>query len=269
MIALAPLIGTHDLLFITLDTLRFDVAQAEWQAGRTPNLARWLPAAGWEPRHSPGSFTYAAHHAFFAGFLPTPATPGPHPRLWAARFAGSETTTADTFVFDAPEIVTGLRNCGYWTICIGGVGFFNMQQPLSRVLPGLFDEAHWRPELGVTSPNSTARQVALATERLAALPRDRRVFLFLNVSALHQPNCGYLPGATANSLASHAAALRYVDAALPPLLAAVQRRGPAVAVICADHGTAYGEDGFHGHRLAHPTVWTVPYAEFVLPEHPS
>jgi hypothetical protein len=37
-------------------------------------------------------------------------------------------------------------------------------------------------------------------------------------------------------------------------------------VICSDHGTAYGEDGFAGHRLAHPVVWTVPYAEFLLGE---
>jgi len=43
-----------------------------------------LPASGWERRHSPASFTYAAHQAFFAGFLPTPASPGPHPRLFAA-----------------------------------------------------------------------------------------------------------------------------------------------------------------------------------------
>ncbi len=41
--------------------------------------------------------------------------------------------------------------------------------------------------------------------------------------------------------------------------------GSALAILCSDHGTAYGEDGFRGHRLAHPTVWTVPYAEFVLP----
>ena len=36
-------------------------------------------------------------------------------------------------------------------------------------------------------------------------------------------------------------------------------------VICSDHGTAYGEDGYTGHRLAHPVVWEVPYAEFILP----
>jgi hypothetical protein len=35
-------------------------------------------------------------------------------------------------------------------------------------------------------------------------------------------------------------------------------------IICSDHGTLYGEDGHVGHRVAHPAVWTVPYAEFVL-----
>jgi hypothetical protein len=35
-------------------------------------------------------------------------------------------------------------------------------------------------------------------------------------------------------------------------------------IACSDHGTAYGEDGHHGHRLAHEVVWTVPYAEFTL-----
>ena len=86
------LIGTHDALFITLDTLRYDVARDALANGRTPNLAALLPGGAWEERHSPGNFTYAAHHAFFAGFLPTPIPPGAHPRLFAARFEGSETT---------------------------------------------------------------------------------------------------------------------------------------------------------------------------------
>jgi hypothetical protein len=32
----------------------------------------------------------------------------------------------------------------------------------------------------------------------------------------------------------------------------------------ADHGEAHGEDGRHGHRIAHPTVTTVPYAHGFL-----
>lgn len=265
MLNVRVLIGTHDILFITLDTLRYDVARDMLAAGATPNLAAVLPGGAWEERHSPGNFTYAAHHAFFAGFLPTPVTPGRHPRLFAARFSGSETTTDETYVFDAPDIVTGLASVGYHTLCIGGVGFFNQQTPLSRVLPGLFAERYWEPCLGVTDPHSTEHQVRLAIARLGCIAAERRVFLFLNISALHQPNCIFLPGAEEDTLQTHAAALCYVDRHLPPLFAAMQQRAPVLVIICSDHGTAYGEDGYVGHRLCHSVVWTVPYAEFVLP----
>ena len=57
--------------------------------------------------------TDASHQAMFAGFLPTPAEPGPHPRLFAARFAGSETTASGTFVYDTPDLVSGLAAVGY------------------------------------------------------------------------------------------------------------------------------------------------------------
>src|SRR5262245_19426496 len=110
--------GVHDLLFITLDTLRYDVAARALVECMIPNLAALIPGGQWELRHSPGSFTYAAHHAFFAGFLPTPITPGKHARRFAARFPGSETTTTETLVFDAPDMVTGLAQMGYHTICI-------------------------------------------------------------------------------------------------------------------------------------------------------
>lgn len=268
-------VGSHDVLFITLDTLRFDVAQAEWQAGRLPTLTRHLPASGWELRHSPGSFTYAAHQAFFAGFLPTPAVPGCHPRLFATAFRGSETIDAHTYVFAQESLPAGFAAIGYRTVCIGGVGFFNKLTPLGAVLPAMFQESHWHPGLGTQHRDSTGRQVALACQRLQAAP-DQRVFMFINVSAIHAPNHHYLKGATpdvatpdVDSLASHAAALRYVDVALAPLFAACAARGPTFVVICSDHGTAYGEDGFHGHRLGHACVWNVPYAHFFITRNES
>ncbi|MCI0700392.1 MAG: STM4013/SEN3800 family hydrolase [Planctomycetia bacterium] len=264
MLNASQLVGTHDVLFITLDTLRFDVAERLHVAGRTPNLSAVLSSEGWEKRHSPGNFTFAAHTAFFAGFLPTPVTPGKHARLFALKFPGSETTTAETAVFDAPDIVAGFRGRGYYTICIGGVGFFNKLTPLGSVLPGLFDESHWSSELGVTDPRSTEHQVNLALTRVADLPLTQRVFLFLNVSAIHQPNRFYLPDATDDTLESHSAALEYVDTQLGRLFAGLRRRGSWMVVICSDHGTAYGEAGYTGHRLAHPVVWDVPYTEFVL-----
>ncbi|MGE7415915.1 STM4013/SEN3800 family hydrolase [Methylobacterium tarhaniae] len=264
MIRAASLLGSHDILLVTLDSLRYDVAAAALAAGRTPHLARLLPTGGWERRHAPGSFTYAAHQAFFAGFLPTPAAPGPHPRHFALRFEGSRTTGPDTALLDGPDIVSGLAACGYHTLCIGGVGFFNKRTPLGCVLPGLFAESHWRPGFGVQARTSTAAQVGLAVARLAELDPDRRLFLFLNVSATHHPTRHYLPGATRESAETQGAALAYADGALAPLFPALARRGPAFCILCADHGSAFGEDGYQGHRLAHPTVWDVPYAEFIL-----
>jgi len=253
----------YDLLFVTLDTLRYDVAAECLAAGRAPTLAAVLPEARWERRHSPASFTYAAHHAFFAGFLPTPPGPGPHPRAFAAAFAGSESTVDGTWVFDAPDVVTALAAAGYHTVCVGGVGFFNKRSALGSVLPALFAESHWAPELGVTNPASVPAQLDVVADvvRRAAGP----LFLFLNVSALHQPNRHYLPGSTVDTRESHAAALAYVDGHLARLFALMTARGrPCHAIVCSDHGTAYGEDGHTGHRLAHEVVWTVPYAEFTL-----
>ena len=263
------IVGIYDILLITLDTLRYDVARNLLAQGRTPNLAAVLPENGWEERHSPGNFTYAAHHAFFAGFLPTPVTPGVHPRLFALGFEGSTTTSDRTCLLDSANIVTGLAAKGYHTVCIGGVGFFNKLNPLGNVFPSMFALSYWSPELGVTNPNSTENQVALAQKILAQTPKNERLFLFINISALHQPNYFYLPDAKTDTIESHAAALEYIDSQLGKLWDALRKRGSTFCLLCSDHGTTYGEDGYTGHRLSHPSVWTVPYAEFILPANSS
>jgi hypothetical protein len=264
------LVGSHDLALITLDTLRYDVAERQLAAGLTPHLARLLPGGQWERRHTPASFTYAAHHAFFAGFLPTPAGPGDRERLFAAGFPGSETTGSGTWVFEQAEVVSALAANDYHTLCLGGVGFFNRRSALGDVLPSLFTEAHWRPEFGVTEPDSMRHQLGQLAVSIAALPAEQPLFTFLNVSAMHQPNKHYLTGAESDSWQSHAAALSYVDSQIPRLTALLTSRGrPCLVIICADHGTAYGEDDQTGHRFAHDVIWTVPYAHFTLSPAPD
>src|SRR4029078_11164759 len=162
------------------------------------------------------------------------------------------------------DIVTGLRAEGWRTICIGGVGFFNRQTPLSRVLAGWFEEAYWETRFGVTDRDSTAHQFEFAGKLLEASAQS--TFLFINISALHQPNYFYLNGHGPDTVESHAAALRYVDAHLPTLLGALARKSrPTFCILTSDHGTTYGENGWTGHRHAHPLVWTVPYGEAVVP----
>lgn len=255
--------GKNSVVFLTLDTLRYDVAVKCFLDGFTPNIAQLIPE-GWEERHSPSTFTFGAHQSFFAGFLPTPARPGKHERLFAAAFEGSETTTANTYVFKSADIVSGFGELGYRTLCIGGVGFFNKKTPLGNVLPSMFEESSWQPEFGVTNPDSAKVQFSYAAQWLHQLNDGEKCFLFINVSAIHQPNYFYLPGSSTDSPETQAMALQYVDRQLPILLDALQMHDDTFCILCSDHGTAYGEDGYTGHRLSHPIVLTVPYAHAML-----
>ena len=257
-------VGTHHLLFITLDTLRFDVAQNAFSQGQLSTLSRWLPGEGWQRRHTPANFTYAAHHAFFSGFLPTSIDNETQPRLFASAFPGSETIDDSTCVFEEATMVEGLANRGYATHCIGGVGFFNKRTALGTVLPGLFQHSYWDEELGVTNPGSTECQVDVALKIIADNELDQRMFLFMNVSALHQPNCHYLEGETTDNVDSQQAALVYVDRSLARLFAELESSAPWFVVVCSDHGTAYGENGRDGHRWNHPVIGEVPYVDFLI-----
>jgi hypothetical protein len=269
MIDARACLGTHDVLFLTLDTLRYDVAMAALERGNTPNLASILPNGAWEKRHTPSTFTYGAHHSFFAGFLPTPVEPrgragARHGRLFATRFQGSETTTPRTLVFDTADIVTGFAQHNYHTICIGGVGFFNKRTPLGFVLPSLFEESWWHETLGVSCRESAANQVSRAVKSIAAQPADKRLFTFVNFSACHAPHHFYVEDAARGSFETQCAALADVDRNLPPLLEAARKRAPMLIVVCSDHGAAFGEDDYWGCRVAHPVVWEVPYGEAIL-----
>ncbi|MFF4418307.1 STM4013/SEN3800 family hydrolase [Streptosporangium sp. NPDC001559] len=265
MISGHDVIPSHNILFITLDSLRFDTARFVLRADRSPNLARILPGGNWEERRTPGTYTLPAHMSFFAGWLPTPARPGRPPRLLACRSPNGATIGERTYVFDAPDIVSGLAGLGYRTVCIGGVEFFSRLTPLGSVLPALFQESHWHHRMSADEPDSTRHQVDVALQILDGHPKDQRLLLFLNVSATHMPTHFYLPGQSQDSWESQCAALAYADAELGRLFDALPPLGPWFGLICADHGEAYGEDGWTGHSISHPTVWAVPYAETIIP----
>src|SRR5439155_1102670 len=99
---------------------------------------------------------------------------------------------------------------------------------LAALIPGGWEARHSPGTF--TDPRSFENQITVVERALARLPADRRAFTFVNVAALHQPNHFYLPGhPPEDSRASHAAALRHVDAHLPRLFAAL-RRAPLFAI---------------------------------------
>jgi hypothetical protein len=264
MIPMKDLVGSHDLFFITLDSLRFDVAQRAHIQGLTPNLARLVPN-GWECRHAPGTFTLPSHVAMFSGFLPTPRAKPKSPSLVAPRLRGIDSLSPDTFLFDEGGLPEALAVRGYRTVCIGGVGFFANANRISQVLPAYFQETFWKPRFGPGRKDSIAAQLKVAHSVVNETTSP--LMLFLNVATTHHPTAIYLDGATHESVESQTAALRYLDAeiaALCDLLLDRRTTRPSVLIICSDHGDAFGEDGLWGHRLSHPTVLDIPYAHVVL-----
>lgn len=262
MIDAAEIIRTQtSILFVTLDSLRYDTARTAYDTGLTPHLASLLPEGGWERRQTPGTFTLPAHIAFFSGFLPKLPQPEQPPRLWECLPPAFKAVPRQTFVFDAPNLLAGLAQYGYRSICIGGVTYFSRETPLGSVLPDLFDEDHWRPEFCSPEPDSTRRQVDHALEN-AERHNGRPVYLFVNVSATHVPHGHYL-GDSRDTAASQQAALAYADAHLARLITTLTAKKRWLIILCADHGDAYGEDGYHGRGIAHPVVMNVPYAAMV------
>ena len=258
------LLGEANLLFVTLDTLRFDAAQTAWREGRLTTLQPYLGDAGWQLRHTPASFTYAAHHAFFSGFLPTPVSDPSQARLFAAQFLGSTSVDDNTFVFQEATLPEALRANGYKTLCVGGTGFFNLKNEIGSVLPRLFEDRVWSEELGVACRESAYNQCKVASgwiQENSSCPW----FTFINASAMHQPNWFYDGEDAQDTLASHTEALIAFDQALSEVISSIANTNrPCLCVLCSDHGTAYGEEGYYGHRIGHSVVWQVPYLEFWL-----
>lgn len=263
------IVNTHDILFVCLDTLRYDIAFQEQEKNNTPNLNKY---GKWQKCHAHGSYTFPSHMAMFTGFLPSPAEPTPlfeRERLFISKDMVSNTSSStnvpeSAFVFEGASFVEGLEKVGYETLCVGGVGFFNKRSAIGRVLPGLFQHSYWHPSFSCHIPNSLEHQLDLIERKIKEYESQQRLFLYLNIDSIHYPNYFYLEDAKNDSVDTHAAALRYVDQHIERLFDLFKDRGKTFVIACSDHGSCYGEDGYHFHCLSHEIVYTVPYKHFIL-----
>ncbi|MGL4346080.1 MAG: STM4013/SEN3800 family hydrolase [Cellulosilyticaceae bacterium] len=259
------IVGDYDILFVCLDTLRYDVAIEEEREGRTPCITSYGP---WQKCHAPGNFTYPSHHAMFAGFLPSPAEPMPmmeRDLLFFPKHIGMGGKSPEgAFAFEGATFVEGLAKVGYLTMCIGGVAFFDKRSDIGKVFPAMFQKSYWNPSFGCIVKESFDNQIHLIEKKVGEIPDQQRVFMYVNVDAIHYPNAFYLEGAKHDSKETHAAALQYVDARIEQLFDVFRKRGKTLVMMCSDHGTCYGEDGYHFHNVSHEIVYTVPYKHFIL-----
>lgn len=284
-------LADRDVLFVTLDSCRYDTAVA----AHTPNLDRLGPLLRAE---TAGTYTLPAHTAFFTGNLPRPLT-GRYTvggqttsLIWRSAAARPTSRTVGVTV-DGATLMHHYRKGGFTVIGAGGVTFFDPGEP-NNWLPSLFDRFHYfgRPNRTAGSPQARVadRFDSLTLAHVAELA-DRcreqdRCFLFINCPSTHIPYT-----TPASPLTSQAAellarlyelhdskaddrtaftitetgllldlqrrALEWADQQLGILFDALADRRPLV-VVCADHGEEFGEDGRYGHAHAHPAVTTVP-----------
>lgn len=167
--------------------------------------------------------------------------------------------------FQGRTVMEGLARDGYDTWCVGGVSFFDKRSDLGKVFPSYFQKSYWNPSFSCPVKDSTKNQVDFLLRKISKADPKQKIFLYLNVDAIHYPNYFYLEEASKDCIESHAAALRYVDGELGRLFREwKEQRGSAFVICCSDHGTCYGEDGCQFHGFNHPIVNTVPYKHFFL-----
>lgn len=253
------------IIFLCLDTLRWDVAYEEQEAGTTPVLNSYGP---WVKSFAPGNFTYPSHHTMFLGFLPPPVearTISDREMLFFPKDIGmGKNTPPGAFGYEGANMIEGLAKVGYRTVCIGGVAFFDKRTPIGSVLPAMFQESYWRPSFGCGVEESTGNQIDFILKLLEKSSKEEKLFLYVNITAIHYPNAHYVKGEKRDSKQTHAAALRYVDKELERLFEAFKKDRKTFVIALSDHGSCYGENGFMFHGLPNEIVDTVPYKHFFL-----
>lgn len=258
-------VGNCHILFLCLDSLRYDVAYEEQQNNGTPVLNRY---GIWRKCQAPGNFTYPSHQAMFAGFFPVDEDileMKNREKLFFSEDIGMGRKAPEgAFTFQGANWIQGLEAVGYDTYCIGGVSFFDKRTDIGKVMPSYFKHSYWNPSFGCKVKESTKNQIDFAVHKLGQIADNTKIMMYLNISALHYPNYFYVPGSKKDSKQAHAAALRYADRELERLFEAFCAKGKTFVICCSDHGTCYGEDGVWYHGVNHPIVNTVPYKHFFL-----
>ena len=266
-------------LWIVYDSCRYDsLVQA-----RTPVLDRYSKIySAW----TPGTYTLPAHISFFTGILPTVNEPIPyvnrfHKQLISMSKAGQALDHAKdrrTIELGSSkhDMIHGLTKAGYYTVGSGAATWF-----AKKVLTeGFMHFNHVRAESAESQYNYVLRKLS---EKSSSKP----FFAFLNLIETHTPYMHY--GADREEYSMQARdsmefppredtglmetkgkklhnaqilAAEHLDKILGQLLPQIPTN--TCVMIMADHGEAFGEDGFWGHGVYHPTVMNVPMACFML-----
>ena len=135
-----------NVLFITLDSCRYDTFAAAHADGAIPHLTQVGPL---HCARAPSYFTCGSHAAFWMGFTPGRAEleePMLNPKagkLFRMAFAGHVGSEEGGFQLQGANVIEGFRRKGYRTIGSGAVDWFDPSSCTGAVLGAPFERFHF------------------------------------------------------------------------------------------------------------------------------
>jgi arylsulfatase A-like enzyme/Tfp pilus assembly protein PilF len=240
--------GGHNLLLVTLDTVRADRLGAYgYAAAETPVLDR-LAREGvrFEQAIASAPLTLPSHATLLSGLLPPQH--------------GLRNNGSGAFPAGHPTLAAELAAAGYRTAAFVGAFVLDRRFGLGRGFE-IYDDEVPRPTGAETESERPAREVvdrALAWLD-AADPQARPFFAWVHLYDAHAPYSPPEPYASRHPGRPYDAEIAAVDAEIGRLLELVERRGwseRTLVVVVGDHGEALGEHGelTHGLLLYEPTL---------------
>lgn len=285
-------IRNHNVLFITVDSCRYDTAQ-------NARLDYLNSITKLRKAETSGTYTLPAHCSFFLGILPniTEGTPnyiGDYTQIWRSGLAKNRSKNVGLY-YREKNIIDYYLNNNYQVIGAGGVSFFSNKQ--GNYLPSLF-------------PRFITFQKPVNTKSEANVPRSLEQFPLENIPLIAEAINGQDPYFIfINSVATHIpydhpnaeitnsykdlikkmyqidyrksynipedmhlsneeiltikkaqiTSLEWVDSKIKELIKILPTNQlPTLLLVCGDHGEELGDNKRYGHGHAHETVTTVP-----------
>ena len=259
---------SEDVLFITLDSCRYDTFLKAYNSGELPSLGSVGPL---HRAYSPSYYTYGSHSSFWMGFTPGvigSSSPFLNPKagkVFRMQFSG-HSSSDDGYCLTGSNIIEGFRNLGFKTIGTGSVDWFNPSSETGAILGQPFDSFYFSGNTW-----SLRSQVLWLEHQLSGISDHQNRFVFLNIGETHVPYwhegaswemrpspCIAFGGSRCDAELSafrQLSCLQWVDKQLGPL---INRFLGSTILVCADHGDCWGEDGLWEHGISHPMTLTVP-----------
>ena len=260
-----PLQSKNSVLFITLDSCRFDT----FFSASCPNMKSISPL---HCAQAPSHYTYGSHSAMFVGFTPglaqlkQPVLNPKYGKLFKLVGPGFGAKGTEVYELHGRDIIEGFSKQGFATIGAAAMAWFDPATPTGHHLSSSFSKFLY------SGPFALRRQLAWTCENLR---KDRAIcerdsFVFLNIGETHVPY--FFEGAAWSEEDNPCLPFQkidrvddcrrrqqmcceFVDLEIQPLLAAFIN---STVLICGDHGDCWGEDGLWEHGISHPATLTVP-----------